>query len=70
MPKYALLRQRVVEANLVPSGDLQVGPAASDQELTRAHTPEYVRKLKEGDMGACSLEAFIERVVREVGERT
>lgn len=50
MPKYALLRQRVMEERLIPPKDLQVGPAASDEQLTRAHDPEYVRRVKEGQL--------------------
>lgn len=50
MPKYALLRQRVMEERLIPLEDLQVGPAATDEQLTRAHDPEYVRRVKEGQL--------------------
>ena len=50
MPKYALLRQRVMEERLIPPEDLQVGPAATDEQLTRAHDPEYVRRVKEGQL--------------------
>ncbi len=48
MSKYALLRRRVVEAKLVDPQDLRVGPAATDEELTRAHHPDYLRRVKEG----------------------
>ncbi len=48
MPKYALLRERVVEAGLVPPEAMHVGPSATDEELTRAHTEEYVHRVKEG----------------------
>ena len=37
MPKYVLLRQRVVEAGLVAAENLLVGPAATHEELHRAH---------------------------------
>ncbi len=48
MPKYALLRERVVEAGLVPPEAIHVGPSATDEQLTRAHTEEYVHRVKEG----------------------
>jgi acetoin utilization deacetylase AcuC-like enzyme len=48
MPKYALLRQRVVAAGLVPDGDLRLAPAATDEEILRAHTREYVDKVVQG----------------------
>ena len=48
MPKYALLRQRIVAAGIVPPEAMHVGPSATDEELTRAHTEEYVHRVKEG----------------------
>lgn len=48
MPKYALLRERVIREGLVPPENMRIGPAASDEELTRAHYPDYIRKVKEG----------------------
>ncbi len=50
MSKYALLRRRVIEANLVRPQDLLVGPAATDEELTRAHHPDYLRRVIEGEL--------------------
>jgi acetoin utilization deacetylase AcuC-like enzyme len=50
MAKYSLLRQRVVAARLVPPGDLQIPPGASDVDLLRAHTVTYVEKVKTGDL--------------------
>ena len=50
MSKYALLRRRVIEANLVRPQDLLVGPAATDEELTRVHHPDYLRRVKEGEL--------------------
>ena len=48
--KYALLRQRVEAARLVPPEDLIEAPAASDEEITRAHTAEYLRRVKNGEL--------------------
>lgn len=50
LSKYALLRQRVVEAKLVSPQDLREGPAVTDEELTRVHHPEYLRRVKEGGL--------------------
>ena len=47
MPKYTLLRQRVTESGIVSLENLQVGPAATDEELERVHTADYVSKVKE-----------------------
>ena len=48
--KYALLRQRVEAAELVPPDHLIDAPAASDEEITRAHTAEYLRRVKNGEL--------------------
>jgi acetoin utilization deacetylase AcuC-like enzyme len=57
--KYALLRQRVEAAGLVPPEDLIDAPAASDEEITRAHTAEYLRRVKHG--------ALTEKELRRIG---
>ena len=48
MNKYALLRRRVAAAGLVAPDQLCVGPAATDQELLRAHDPDYLYRVKTG----------------------
>jgi acetoin utilization deacetylase AcuC-like enzyme len=50
MEKYALLRRRVAEANIVRPEDLIVPHAATDAELCRAHDPEYVRRVQAGEL--------------------
>lgn len=50
MPKYLLLRQRVVEAGLVSAENILVGPAATHEALHRAHDPEYVRRVEMGEL--------------------
>jgi acetoin utilization deacetylase AcuC-like enzyme len=52
MPKYALLRERVVQAQLVPPEQMHVPHAATDEELLRAHDAEYVRRVQAGEMTA------------------
>lgn len=48
MSKYALLRQRVVEARLVPDGELCSPHAATNEELLRAHDLDYLQRVQEG----------------------
>ncbi len=48
--KYALLRQRVETAGIVEAADLIIAPAASDEEITRAHAAEYLRRVKNGEL--------------------
>lgn len=75
MEKYALLRQRVVAARLVPPGDLAVPAPAGDADLLRAHTPGYVERVKTGAlspqevrrMGFPWSPALVERSRRSVG---
>src|SRR5581483_5563806 len=52
MQKYALLRQRVTSAGIVAPGDLHVPEAATDAELCRAHSAEYVRRVQNGELTA------------------
>ena len=59
MPKYALLRQRVMAASIIPEDDLTPGPAATDEQLTRAHTAEYVDRVQHGRLS--------EREIRRIG---
>jgi acetoin utilization deacetylase AcuC-like enzyme len=53
--KYALLRQRVETAGIVPPAELIAAPAAGDEEITRAHTAEYLRRVKNGELTAKEL---------------
>ena len=48
MSKYALLRQRVVQAGLVPAGNLRTAEGATDEQLCLAHSAEYVARVKAG----------------------
>jgi acetoin utilization deacetylase AcuC-like enzyme len=52
MQKYALLRQRVANSGIVDPGDLHVPDAATDAQLCRAHTAEYVGRVQHGDLTA------------------
>ncbi|HEX9179888.1 MAG TPA: histone deacetylase [Burkholderiales bacterium] len=48
MAKYAMLRQRVAEAGLVPSASLLAPLAARDEELLRAHDADYLARVVHG----------------------
>lgn len=48
MPKYARLRERVLESPLAV--EAHVPPATSDEQLTLAHCPDYLARLVCGDM--------------------
>lgn len=49
MAKYRLLRERIAAAGL-ESIELCVPPAASDEQLLRAHSVEYLTKVREGEL--------------------
>jgi acetoin utilization deacetylase AcuC-like enzyme len=74
MRKYALLRQRVCDAGLVPVDHLQV-PAATDAQLMRAHDPEYLRRVQAGGLSDLEVRrigfpwsaAMVERSRRSAG---
>jgi acetoin utilization deacetylase AcuC-like enzyme len=46
--KYSLLRERVEERELVSAEDLQIPDPASDEELLRVHTLDYLNRVKTG----------------------
>ncbi len=73
MAKYRLLRDRV--AAELPGITLSEAPAASDEELLRVHTPQYVGEVTEGRLSAAQQReigfpwssAMVERSRRSVG---
>ncbi len=50
MQKYVLLRQRVSESGFIMPAELRIPPAATDEELARAHSQEYVRRVQHGEL--------------------
>lgn len=48
--KYPLLRQRVFDSGLFPLDDLLPAEPASEEQLLRVHTPEYVEKVLKGTL--------------------
>ena len=73
MQKYALLRERV--ATCVPSADLRVPEAATDIELLRVHTADYLHRVVTGTLDPAEVRrigfpwsaAMVERSRRSVG---
>lgn len=52
LPKYALLRQHLLQLGLIPENNLRIAPAATDDQLLRVHTQEYLDKVKQGWLSA------------------
>lgn len=48
MEKYARLRQALLASSEFSAADFQVPPAASDEELARAHDPDYIARVVDG----------------------
>ena len=48
MEKYALLRERVAECGIIAADKLHIPPAASDTQLLRAHTADYIERMERG----------------------
>jgi acetoin utilization deacetylase AcuC-like enzyme len=55
MQKYAMLRQRVAEATLVAADRLQIPLAATDEQITRAHNPEYLASVQHGTLSVAEV---------------
>ncbi len=75
MAKYALLHERVAERALAWGVQLHEPIAASDEDLLRAHCPDYVRRMTRGEDVAADMrrigfpwsELMIERSRRSSG---
>ena len=57
--KYTLLRKRLIDSNLFKPQDFYIPHAATTAEITRAHDPHYLRRVKNGELTA--------REVRRIG---
>lgn len=55
MSKYARLRERVEAARLSGEDRLAEPPAATDDELARAHDREYIRRVTRGELTAADM---------------
>jgi acetoin utilization deacetylase AcuC-like enzyme len=50
--KYRLLREMIERETILPTGSLAPSPSATVEELTRAHSPEYVAAVLDGTLSA------------------
>ncbi|WP_013626455.1 histone deacetylase family protein [Rubinisphaera brasiliensis] len=50
MSKYSLLRARLLEQGILEPQVLHEAPAASDEQLLRVHTAEYLKRVKQGGL--------------------
>ncbi|MBC7869293.1 MAG: histone deacetylase [Chitinophagaceae bacterium] len=50
MRKYALLRQRVIDQNLITLENMWVPDAATDAQILRCHDADYLAKMKTGNL--------------------
>ena len=50
MQKYALLRERILATGLTERHQLVRPPAATDEQLLRVHSPEYLRRVMAGEL--------------------
>lgn len=75
MAKYALLRERVVEAGLARNGNLRVPASATDEELGTVHEAAYVHRVASGSLSPQEIRrigfpwspGLVERSRRSVG---
>jgi len=57
--KYGLLRQSVLQSGMLPEDRIKPGPMATDDQLSLAHTPDYILKVSQGRLS--------EREIRRTG---
>lgn len=50
MEKYRLVRERLLSKGIAPPEDFHIPHAATDEEITRAHSPAYLHKIATGDL--------------------
>ena len=73
--KYAMLRDAVIAEGIVPPDRVLDPPRVTDDALALVHTPEYVRRFREGALDAAELRrlgfpwspGLVERSYRAVG---
>lgn len=49
-PKYGRLFERIQSEGIVQSSELFAAPPATDEQLLRVHTPDYVTRMTKGQM--------------------
>lgn len=50
MRKYRLLRERLLEKGILPEHDFIIAEAATDKDILRCHTRDYLEKVKTGTL--------------------
>jgi len=50
MAKYSMLRERVSANGICGPGELRTPHAVTDEEILRAHTPDYLKRVVSGDL--------------------
>jgi acetoin utilization deacetylase AcuC-like enzyme len=58
MEKYARLRAALLAGGEFAASDLHLPPAASDEQLARAHDPAYIRQVALGQLSAAAQKAI------------
>ncbi len=53
--KYRLVRDRLLEGGIADHGDLVTPHPATQEDLLRVHTAEYLRKLRQGDLSEAEI---------------
>jgi acetoin utilization deacetylase AcuC-like enzyme len=56
--KYRLVRERLLRNAVATEADFQAPVPASDDDVLRVHTQEYVRKLKAGELSPLEVQAL------------
>jgi acetoin utilization deacetylase AcuC-like enzyme len=59
MPKYALLRERILAQGILKPEDLHIPEPATDEQLLRAHDADYIYRVQNG--------LLTEKEVRRIG---
>ncbi len=75
MNKYRLLREHLQATGVFAPDDFRIPPAATFNELTRAHAPDYVERVERGELSAAEMRtigfpwstAMVERSKRSSG---
>ncbi|MGJ3237831.1 MAG: histone deacetylase family protein [Anaerolineae bacterium] len=75
MQKYCLLRERLIEEGIIAISDLRIPDAASDEQILRCHSVEYLNGVKTGTLGRKAMmrigfpwsSELVERSRRSVG---
>jgi acetoin utilization deacetylase AcuC-like enzyme len=54
--KYRMVRDRLLREGIADASDFIAPPEATDEDVLRVHTPEYVRRLKTGALSRAELQ--------------